>query len=178
MAIRSIAQRKLFALEYSQISQRRVPAQSSSMGHAEDQALADMPLHFICSISLQPMTGPVYFLDGSGPATVKDTTSIYDYESIDNWIQQGGNTDPLTGVKLENPVILRPNLALQREIAEWCRQHNVPYEPRQWTKDTEVAVAPRMSCARQLLKAVKAVGRFLISTSPNHPFEAYEFATK
>jgi hypothetical protein len=178
MAIIAIAQRKLFTLETSQLSQRMVPMELYGVSHADVQTLADMPHHFLCSISLLPMTGPVYLLDGSGPATASDTTPIYDYESIDDWIRRGGNTDPMTGVKLVNPVILRPNLPLQREIAEWCRQHDVPYKPRQWSKDTEVPVAPRMSCARQLLKASKAVGRFLTSTFPHHPFQTYQYATK
>lgn len=33
--------------------------------------------------------GPVFLLDGSGPASVKSTTSVYDYDSINSWIQQG-----------------------------------------------------------------------------------------
>ena len=91
----------------------------------------------------------------------------------------GGNTDPMTGVKLVNPVILRPNLALQREIAAWCREYGVPYTPRQWTKDSgKTKTSSKRSCSRQLLAAGRAVGKFLVSRSPNHPFESYQYATK
>lgn len=84
----------------------------------------------------------------------------------------------MTGVKLVNPVILRPHLALQREIAEWCMERDVPYTPRQWTKSTTENVAKKLSCSRQIYKAVKALNRFLTNKSPSHPFETYQYASK
>ena len=35
------------------------------------------------------VAGPVYLLDGSGPDSVKSTTPIYDYTSINEWLEQG-----------------------------------------------------------------------------------------
>jgi len=81
-----------------------------------------------------------------------------------------------------NPVILRPNLALQREIAAWCLQNDVPYTHRPCTQGpAEASIAgrtTRRSCSRQLFAAAKGLGKLLTHKSPHHPFESYQYATK
>jgi len=82
----------------------------------------------------------------------------------------------MTGVKLEDVIILRPHLALQREIAAWCLQHSVPYTPMQWTKRTTESLVKKRSFGQQLYRALKALGKAMMSKSPSHPFEAYQYA--
>jgi len=88
----------------------------------------------------------------------------------------GGRCDPMTGVTLERTVILRPHLALQREIAAWCLQHHIPYAPREWTHGPTESVVKNTTFGRRLCRALKTVGKALTAKSPSYPSEAYHFA--
>ena len=82
----------------------------------------------------------------------------------------GGDTDPLSGVKLVYPIILRPNLELQQEIEVWSHQQDLPYTPRQWTSEATEPEAnsrsTRMTSSQKLLAALKAVCKLFLPSSP------------
>ncbi len=72
----------------------------------------------------------------------------------------------MTGLKLANTVVLRPHLALQQEIAEWCSRQGVAYTPRQWTRPGDGSLVKKTTLGRQLCRALRAVGRALTAKSP------------
>jgi hypothetical protein len=65
----------------------------------------DFPNEFLCSITGQIMVDPVTTSGGH----------TYEWSSISHWFREGNNTDPATGLKLNNN-ILYPNHALRSAI--------------------------------------------------------------
>ncbi|KAL5545706.1 hypothetical protein UlMin_005393 [Ulmus minor] len=71
----------------------------------------EIPLYFICPISLQIMKDPVTAITGI----------TYDRESIEHWLFTGKNTScPVTKQPLPKDSDLTPNHTLRRLIQAWC----------------------------------------------------------
>eukprot|EP00803_Ostreobium_quekettii_P001578 evm.model.scf_7.9 EVM.evm.TU.scf_7.9 scf_7:57504-66790(+) len=51
------------------------------------------------------------------------TGQTYERRPIERWLAQGRSTCPTTGVLLEEPVKLIPNVTLRRAIEEWAEKH-------------------------------------------------------
>ncbi|KAA8541407.1 hypothetical protein F0562_025370 [Nyssa sinensis] len=85
-----------------------------------DMELA-IPTHFLCPISLQLMKDPVILSSGI----------TYDRDSIDEWLQNGNYTCPVTSQILRSFDQV-PNQAIRKMIQDWCvdnRQYGVERIP-------------------------------------------------
>ncbi|XP_065857056.1 U-box domain-containing protein 21-like [Euphorbia lathyris] len=89
---------------------------AKELTHTEHENAAEIelaiPKDFRCPISLELMKDPV---------TVS-TGITYDRENIDNWIERGNFTCPITNQKLNNldPI---PNHTIRKMIQNWCVQN-------------------------------------------------------
>eukprot|EP00286_Rhodomonas_abbreviata_P004290 CAMPEP_0181347122 /NCGR_PEP_ID=MMETSP1101-20121128/33711_1 /TAXON_ID=46948 /ORGANISM="Rhodomonas abbreviata, Strain Caron Lab Isolate" /LENGTH=248 /DNA_ID=CAMNT_0023459317 /DNA_START=54 /DNA_END=797 /DNA_ORIENTATION=+ len=76
------------------------------------------PTAFVCSITLEIMSDPVFTSDGQ----------TYERSAIEDWFREH-ETSPATGAVLPNQ-LLQPNIALRQAIEEWREKHprDVPRE--------------------------------------------------
>ena len=82
----------------------------------------------------------------------------------------GGKACPLTGIKLEQSVVLRPNLCLQSKIAKWAEEHRVPYNPVDFEKEQALKeVESKTTFCQRIKAALRGVGKVLNSRLP-HPY--------
>ena len=69
---------------------------------------------FLCPISLHQMSDPVICADGT----------TYERNQIERWFQEGRNTSPMTGARLENRTLI-PNLVMRHAIIEYNERHSL-----------------------------------------------------
>jgi hypothetical protein len=101
------------------------------MALQEDRNQIDIPPNLICSITHEVMEDPVMTSDGHS----------YERAAIQEWLNSGRNTSPLTGVPLRDRN-LRPNLCLKRVIDEF--KASIPDLQRRRQIDIDFAEACRL----------------------------------
>jgi len=71
------------------------------------------PQTFFCPISYHLFRDPVLLPTGQ----------TYERQPIERWLAQGRPTCPTTGVLLQEPVSVTPNVTLRKAIEEWAEKH-------------------------------------------------------
>ena len=71
------------------------------------------PQTFFCPISYHLFRDPVLLPTGQ----------TYERRPIERWLAQGRPTCPTTGVPLQEPVSVTPNVTLRKAIEEWAEKH-------------------------------------------------------
>ncbi|WVZ73751.1 hypothetical protein U9M48_022028 [Paspalum notatum var. saurae] len=123
------------------LATRRTRPQQQPAAAASEPAV---PSNFLCPISLDMMRDPV----------TAPTGITYDRGSVEEWLQRGNSTCPVTGRPLR-PEDLIPNHATRRMIQEWCVANRALGVERVPTPRVPVSAAD----AAELLAAVSAAAR-------------------
>ncbi len=79
-----------------------------------------IPPKFICALSKQIMTKPVRIAGSKVPVAYEESAIIAHYDEH--------GTDPMTEEDLGEEPYFMPDLALTREISDFCLAHRVPQE--------------------------------------------------
>lgn len=79
-------------------------------------AEAGAPETFFCPISFHLFRDPVLLPTGQ----------TYERCAIERWLSQGTPSCPVTGVLMQQPVTITPNVALRRAIEDWA-ENNAPF---------------------------------------------------
>ncbi|EIE23667.1 U-box-domain-containing protein [Coccomyxa subellipsoidea C-169] len=87
---------------------------------------ATCPAEFICPISLDMMTEPVI---------LAETGMTYERAAIRKWFFMGGDTCPLTGVRLSTTKVMA-HKHLQRRIEKWVRTRGMPHDDEESMADS------------------------------------------
>nr|GLL27711.1 putative E3 ubiquitin-protein ligase LIN-1 [Ipomoea trifida] len=74
------------------------------------------PKDFVCPITTQIMYDPVTL----------ETGQTYERKAIQEWLERGNSTCPITRQKLMNTRLPKTNYVLKRLIASWQEQHPIP----------------------------------------------------
>ncbi|KAJ9185472.1 hypothetical protein P3X46_005109 [Hevea brasiliensis] len=108
---------------------------------------ANIPSAFRCPISLDLMRDPV----------VVATGQTYDRESINQWIESGHDTCPMTVQRLAHTNLI-PNLALKNLIGMWCREQKIPFETAGNNKNVNAVIRNKAA-----IEATKMTVSFLVN---------------
>ncbi|KAJ7961626.1 RING-type E3 ubiquitin transferase [Quillaja saponaria] len=79
--------------------------------------LLSCPEEFRCPLSKELMTDPVILSSGQ----------TYDRPYIQEWLEAGNRTCPLTQKVLSSQAILTPNHILREMIAQWCKTKGIEF---------------------------------------------------
>ena len=77
----------------------------------------------------------------------------------------------MTGLQLEFPLMLRPQVKLRSEIESWATANGVDLEPAVYGKPAKLSSSSGTFVTRQqrrqrFMKILKSVGQFLVSKRP------------
>ncbi|CAL1377486.1 unnamed protein product [Linum trigynum] len=91
----------------------RQDREMSGESDEDDESSSDIPSFFLCPILRDVMENPYVAADGFS----------YEREAMEEWLQMGKDTSPMTNLRLDHTV-LTPNQTLRSLIEEWRNKRN------------------------------------------------------